>query len=485
MIHRYKSVSIVYGGNGKKYANTLSKKIDKISNEERYPIQAKIINEKILTCELLNSVMDLFKQCDFCVAFLTKDDSCLTEHGNKMRLRQNVVFEIGMAMIQMGRERCILLSDFDYKAPDFDLPTDMNGLEILQFDVNNLENLLDDVINKLLELSQYSIFSETKLYDIPKYDNLLTRNEYFIDYENLFSDRPLSLALEGKDFFNDTLMHWLHECESLPHYDEKCIFLFERIGFIPAFSLGNIPVTINFLDNFERTIQHYSLQDKKYYNNSDLLDFVNNLIHCVFEYIRIQIDNINNTTAVREHKLLLTRLLSNSPNKNININPLISTIYYNYLGLIYLRIYRREHNERDLGNANSCFLKALNYTNAIDSSMRIWAGFINYNLARVSCECNDLAASEHYFTMAIMIRSKWLNENKYNITVRNALSFEYFIARINQIDMWRRFNLKTPDEIRLEYSYVKKELDQYSDIDNKLDKLISIRQMLDERIQRD
>lgn len=221
VIQRYKDVSIIYGGNGRRYAEALSDRLTKISTDERYPIQATIINERILTCELLTDVMRLFKESEFCVTFLTREDCCLIENVEKQRLRQNVVFELGMALIELGRERCILLSDFDVKDSDFDLPSDMNSLEILQFDANNLEGVLDDVVDKLLKLSQQSIVTSVEVDTIPKYDNLLTRADYWVDYENIFVERPITLASEGKDFFNDTLSYWISECKSLPHYDEK------------------------------------------------------------------------------------------------------------------------------------------------------------------------------------------------------------------------------------------------------------------------
>ena len=92
MIQRYKDVSIIYGGSGRRYAEALNDKLTKISQEERYPIQATIINEKILTRELLTDVMRLFKESEFCVTFLTKEDYCTIGNIEKKRLRQNVVF---------------------------------------------------------------------------------------------------------------------------------------------------------------------------------------------------------------------------------------------------------------------------------------------------------------------------------------------------------------------------------------------------------
>ena len=111
MISKYKNVAVIYGGKGRNYAEALQKSILKISDEERYPICSKLIMETILTSELLSDVMELFRQSEFCVGFLTADDVVLSENQT-YRLRQNVVFELGMALMQIGRERCILLSDF-------------------------------------------------------------------------------------------------------------------------------------------------------------------------------------------------------------------------------------------------------------------------------------------------------------------------------------------------------------------------------------
>ncbi len=134
MIQKYKTVSIIYGGKGKDYATFLNDKLTALSEKERYPIQPKIIMERVLTKELLSDVMALFDESEFCITILTSDDVFQTNNGLKKRLRQNVVFELGMALIQMGRERCILLSDFDTHLLEFELPSDMNSLEIRRFD---------------------------------------------------------------------------------------------------------------------------------------------------------------------------------------------------------------------------------------------------------------------------------------------------------------------------------------------------------------
>lgn len=53
MIHKYKTISIIYGGSGKKYAETLSERLFRMSEKGRFPINVKIIMENILIGDLL------------------------------------------------------------------------------------------------------------------------------------------------------------------------------------------------------------------------------------------------------------------------------------------------------------------------------------------------------------------------------------------------------------------------------------------------
>ncbi len=495
MIQGYKNISIIYGGTGREYAQTLKNKIEDISNAERFPICARVINDRVLTRELLHDVMKQFKECDFCVAFFTKDDSCLVENTKKTRLRQNVIFELGMALIELGRERCIFLSDFDINDPDFELPSDMNSLEILNFKKSDINAVLDDVIDKILHLSRQSIISGNKTDKIPRYDHLLTRTEYRIDYENIFLERPITLASEGQAFFNDTLTYWKDECESLPHFDEKCIFLLERLGFLPAF--GKNQEVNNFLEQAEVLIEKYSENDINYYGDTSLLDFTLKLVRCVIEYIKIKNEDMrlerridytkindedmNAARRIVKYRELLQRFLCNNIEAHTAINPLIKVIHYDYLGLAYLCVYRAEKHEEDLNHAREVFQKSLDYVKFIDMSMQIWSGYLTYNIARVLSECNVLGEAERYFKESIQIRRNWLRISSYNITVRNALSYEYFIAKISYLDMCQQYHLMSRDEIKNEYSLVENELDNYSNADSTLGSLDYIRQLLKDR----
>ena len=167
MIHRYKIISIIYGGSGKTHAKAFNKRITKIASDERYPISTTLIMENILTSELFNDVMDLFRTSEFCIAFLTANDIYNKDNLENSRLRQNVIFELGMALIQLGRERCIFQSGFDVQAKSFDMPTDMNSLEIKQFNIANMDEVFAFVVEKILTFSQKSIITGISTETIP------------------------------------------------------------------------------------------------------------------------------------------------------------------------------------------------------------------------------------------------------------------------------------------------------------------------------
>ena len=114
-------------------------------------------------------------------------------------------------------------------------------------------------------------------------------------------------------------------------------------------------------------------------------------------------------------------------------------------------------------------------------SLQIWEGFLTYNLARALAEAGKALESEKYYLKAISVRNRWLKTSNYNSTVRNALSYEYFIARISYLDMSKKFNLMTAEELQIEYDTLEAELNAYSNDDEQLNQLIYIRDLIENR----
>jgi len=478
MIEKYCDIAIIYGGSGKEYAEALNKRICEASRKERFPLKAHVIMEKILTEELLSGVIDLFRESEFCVIFLTADDCFETENGKVRRLRQNVVFELGMALMQLGRDRCFLLSDFDYKSPEFELPSDMKSLNIKRFNPDKLDAQIETVLEKILEFTPETDETVSTRKKIPQYKNLFFRDTYYVQYENIFQNRHSMQATEGIEFFREILDYWLIDCESLNFYDEKCMFLIERIGFLPIF--GHIPEVDNFLKKAAILVESYNEEDIQYYNhNVGVLNYVKNLLSCVIEYTRIK--TYDDRVIKAKYERLLRRFLTTKCSDERTINPLILVLYYDYLGLTYLKIHKADPNDELLDKALDSFQKAMEYVDKVDMSLRVWSGFLTFNIARVYSKMKDAEKMVEFFETSIAIREGWLRSSKYNITTRNALSYEYFLVRVYYIGQREAFHIITKEQMIQEYRDVENELNAYSDIDEKLDQLIQIRKMITER----
>ena len=415
MVFQYKTVSIIYGGKARSYAERLNDRIIELSEVDRYPIRSKIIMENILTKELLADVISLFKKSEFCVVFLTADDTLKTDE-NKVRLRQNVIFELGMALIQLGRERCILLSDFDVRDNSFELPSDMNSLEIRQFCSDDIEQVIDDIIGKILLESKTSMISGIQSNIIPRYNQLLLREEYYIDYDNLFNNNSNEYYLKesNPDSYNRILESWYGECKSFNYYDEKCIFLLERLCFLPM--LGESDELIVFINNSLELISNYNMLDIKYYKDIELLNFTSLLARCVIEYTKTKL--LNGTDSLYSFERLLDgMILANVPDR---CNPLLKLVYYDYLGLLYLRTINENNKNEYLTKAGGSFKAAMKYIGLVDMSMQIWSGFLSYNLARTYGMIGDVENAVNAFKRSISIRESWIKLSSFNYRIRNA-----------------------------------------------------------------
>ncbi len=342
---------------------------------------------------------------------------------------------------------------------------------------SNFEETVDDVIQKILELSRSSVSDDTVSEKIPQYDKLLLRESYYIDYENVFElpyDRKYS---EGSKFLIETLNGWLKECKELSHFDEKAIYVFERIGFLPIF--GNIQEASEWLDDVARLLGNYAVSDIEYYNDKALLDFVKNLVRCIIEYTQIK----SNPEHIdySKYKRLINVFQRKGIPTTLVINPLISVVYYDYLGLTYMKLYNGYGDNEYIIKAQEAFETALLFSDKVDWGIEIWHGFIVYNLARAYAAQGKFDDADKKYLDAIDMREDWLRTENYNVIVRNALSSEYFIAKIDHISMCRQTNRLSMDEVLREFNNIEIELNTYCDVEDTLEQLLYVRRLLNKR----
>lgn len=482
MLKRYNLVSIVYGGTGAAYARQMHEMIIRRSEQERYPIESKIVMENVLTGDLLSNVTALFTQTEICLTFLTADDCCLSENGQVYRVRQNVIFELGMAVYRLGRERCILLSDFDPKDNKVELPSDLKGMDIKYFTDQTREQVFEEVQEKILQLNGAANRGIT-----PRYDHLLEREDYFVNYEELFAACSHLDSREGTTYLKGILSYWMDECRSFRHYEERCLYFLERIAFLPMF--GRHGWVDEWLLEMESLLRSYQQADVAYCGKKRL-NFVKNLAFICSHYMRMKLEDGQKAAAV-QHMDLLERLTMEPAEESGVTNPLALTVYYDYLGLLHMTLFDLGKGSQHLDEAIECFEMIMDtYVERTDLSLGIWSGFVGYNLARcyvkkhkLTADPGDAKKAQRLMLKASLVRKGWLAGTGFHASIRSALSYEYFICKIEQIGTLKLLDSRSDGDIRDEYKRLEGELETYMVRDEQLERLCFVQNLLETRQQ--
>jgi hypothetical protein len=480
MLKRYNLVSIVYGGSGAAYAKQMHGLIRRRSEQERYPIEAKIVMDNVLTGDLLTNVTELFTQTEICLTFLTADDCCLSQNGQVRRVRQNVIFELGMAVYRLGREKCILLSDFDPRDSSIELPSDLKGMDIKYFTEQTREQVFEDVLDKILQLNAMANSGTT-----PRYDHLLDREDYFVNYEDLFDSCSHLDTREGTAYLKGVLKYWMEECQSFHHYEERCLYFLERIAFLPMF--GRHSWVDEWLLQMESLLRSYQQSDIAYCGKKKL-NFIKNVAFTVSSIMRLKLHNGQEPTGV-EHAELLERLTLEPAEESDVSNPLALTVYYDYQGLLHMTLFDVGRGRYHLDEAIRCFGMIMDqYVEHTDMSLGIWSGFVGYNLARcymkqykLTQDPADARKAQRMMLKASMVRKGWLSGTGFHASIRSALSYEYFICKIEQIGTLKMLGSRTDLEIQNEYKRLEGELETYMIRDEQLERLCFVQELLEAR----
>lgn len=83
-----------------------------------------------LSATYIESLEKIADASDFAILVLTPDDVTTSRQKRKLSPRDNVIFELGLFMGALGRERCYLVQE---DRPDLKLPTDLLGIHSASF----------------------------------------------------------------------------------------------------------------------------------------------------------------------------------------------------------------------------------------------------------------------------------------------------------------------------------------------------------------
>ncbi len=83
-----------------------------------------------LSATYIESLEKASREADFAILALTPDDVTTSRDAEKLAPRDNIVFELGLFIGSLGRERCFIVHE---QRPDLKLPTDLLGVKAATF----------------------------------------------------------------------------------------------------------------------------------------------------------------------------------------------------------------------------------------------------------------------------------------------------------------------------------------------------------------
>ncbi|GAB6123015.1 hypothetical protein JCM30204_41650 [Dysgonomonas termitidis] len=172
---------------------------------------------------------------------LTKDEFRGKLSNFKLRASQNVVLETGLIWGTLGFKGIKFISTFSHNDLNnqYDLPSDFPNHHILQLSTANMDTEIKTIVSNSL--------IDGGLHIVP-YVNLLTDSAYGVNYRELFSGEQLREIAGLKSTHVDNehkITHiekfrliadiWTREIQSLRYDDERIVYIFERLVFVPYF----------------------------------------------------------------------------------------------------------------------------------------------------------------------------------------------------------------------------------------------------------
>ncbi len=219
MIQEYKKISIIYGQSGRDCAKAIHRKLQKLHDEKGMPVVSYLLAEELLSSEdIVSRVKDIIVSSAQCIILLTFDDA------DKTRVRQNVLIEIGMALVLVGRERCYVVSERPFLPDDF--PSDIRGaLNLNCLDIRNA----DETAEKITAVM-------TKKLKIKTQSKILEDRRYVYDYMKLLSDVPGYIFEEKPDLQMEHILDtWQGKISQFTFTEERICYILERVIFLSIF----------------------------------------------------------------------------------------------------------------------------------------------------------------------------------------------------------------------------------------------------------
>ena len=146
-----KSSAVFIGSSTKSLpvANALVGLLDRVCDPTPWP--AGVFEPSKTNIEALESSLSKF---DFAIFIMKPDDIVIMRDEQRSAVRDNVLFEVGLFMGRLGRERCFLVQPRNEKPR---LPTDIDGLVLLDYPGERIDENVEAALTPAAERIKKSI----------------------------------------------------------------------------------------------------------------------------------------------------------------------------------------------------------------------------------------------------------------------------------------------------------------------------------------
>lgn len=485
MLSSYKKISIIYGGEGRSYASKIKEELERLHHEEKYPLFVNDLNTEWVGHDILGDVVKAIKNSDLIFIVFTLDDigaskKNFEKDGNNAlrgRLRQNVLIELGMALVVVGehKEKIMVVSDFNKTELGDDFPSDIrNSLEMRQFRKDNFEEILGSLIDHVRH--KFGIEPTT---------NILHEEDAIEDFENVFDEFDKLNLYSDKKIKNlsEILSMWLPALKEFTFPEERLLYCLERIKSLPIF--GNGEKLCNWIREFERDSL---ISVDRHHPDYEYISFVQDVASACLEYTIVKSDDSTEddfeqySSLVRDFSKLEKRY-EEFVSRGVKIRPLIGFMLTEYYGLSLMRLMKINSAFEHVDKALEEFEKCYEYAKRIDTRLELYQGYASFNIGR--CHYYKFLSTKDekeidlfldYMDETIKIRKRWKELSGFMQCYMNALSFEYFYAQSEYNYMKKNINKITNDEYKANLSRIISEIDGYICKDSELQKLYKLKQ---------
>lgn len=497
MINRYQKISIIYGTGGRECALCIHRLLKDLHEQEGMPVESHLLAEELLSsADIVNRVRDIISSSSRCIILLTFDDQ------DGKRVRQNVLVEIGMALVLIGREKCYVVSEKKFLPDDF--PSDIKGaLNPNYMEIRNAEESAEKITR--------TIIKEMRL---KTHLGILDDQKYIYDYMKVLDDIPGPVFEEKPDLqMAHILDTWIDHVLLFTYTEERICYILERVVFFPIFP-GN-----NKMKHFLLRMKEAIRTEVRDFEEEETEDLIAGraLVMRILEYVELrQIHDraIGDNMLLYEYERIaeeLEDIIDRLDQGEIRLNWYLKVAALDYAALSRMHMLNMvPESETDSSILQEKVIAPLNRVEEIirkncRRAGELWNGYVYYNLSRAYEKMYRLEQKEdaagtaysdqqaedafkkikEYSLRSISIRRRWI-ENGMKGIFSTALSYEYFLAVKYEYELCESlpgYSEKTPERMTEDIRRTLAELSVYCKTTG-LEKLFTIRDSFEKMIVR-